>query len=167
MKIFKIIQYIVTGFLFLIIVLLVISALPITGDYSFLIVRSGSMEPGISTGDLIIIKPFQEYKVGDIISFGRNNKTNDSVTHRIYSIETIDGKINYTTKGDANNAPDQIAVTQQDINGKVILDVPWFGYIIDFAKKPLGFVLIIIIPALVVIFDETKKIVKIMKKKNG
>ncbi len=167
MKIFKTIQYIVTGFLLLAILLLLVSIFPITGNYSFLIVRSGSMEPSISTGDLIVTKPFKDYEVGDIISFGRQNKTNDSVTHRIYSSTVINGEINYTTKGDANNAPDKKSVLKQDIDGGVIVTIPWVGYVVDFARKPLGFILLIILPALLVVFDEVRKIIKMIKKKDA
>jgi len=39
------------------------------------------------------------------------------------------------------------------------------GFAVDFAKKPIGFVLIIGIPAIVIISDEIKKIYDETKKK--
>ncbi|MEK9181901.1 MAG: hypothetical protein AAB786_02660, partial [Patescibacteria group bacterium] len=51
-----------------------------------------------------------------------------------------------------------------DIHGKVLLDVPYFGYIIDLARKPLGFIVLIILPAVIVIFDEGAKIFREIKK---
>jgi hypothetical protein len=50
--------------------------------------------------------------------------------------------------------------------GKVLFDVPFAGYAINFARKPIGFAIIIIIPALVIIGDEVKKIISEIKKKS-
>ena len=76
-----------------------------------------------------------------------------------------DSQPRYITKGDANNAPDQEEITKREIIGKVLFSVPYLGYAVDFAKKPLGFSLIIIIPASIIIFDEIKKIFGEIKKK--
>ena len=56
-------------------------------------------------------------------------------------------------------------VQKKDVLGKVLLDVPFAGYAVEFAKKPIGFALIIIIPALVIISDEIIKIIKELKNK--
>lgn len=55
-------------------------------------------------------------------------------------------------------------MSRENILGKVKLSVPFVGYAIDMAKKPLGFAVIIIIPALILIFDEIKKIIQEIKK---
>jgi len=47
-----------------------------------------------------------------------------------------------------------------------LLSIPYLGYAVDAAKKPLGFALIIIVPAVLIIFGEVKKIVEEIKK-NG
>lgn len=49
---------------------------------------SGSMEPTIPTGSLIISKPVAQYQVGDIVTFKSPNAKNslDRTTHRIYDI---------------------------------------------------------------------------------
>jgi signal peptidase len=79
-------------------------------------------------------------------------------------MKVIEGKPQYITKGDANNAPDQKVVLKKEILGKVLLDIPYLGYAVDFIKKPLGFALIILIPAGIIISDEIKKIFKEIKK---
>ena len=113
-----------------------------------------------------MIKPEKDYKVGDIITFGRYTRTKAPTTHRIYKIDNQGPEPLYITKGDANNAPDFKKIRKSEILGKVILSIPYVGYAVDFAKKPVGFALIIIIPAGVIIGDEIKKIyVEIKKKK--
>lgn len=166
-KIFKYIYYIIVAFIVLTVVLLVISVFPITGNIKFMIVKSGSMTPEIKQGSVVMVKPVQDYKIGDVITFGPYTKTKAPTTHRIYDIKLVEGESIYITKGDANNAPDQREIKKSDILGKVLLAVPFVGYAVDFAKKPVGFILIIGVPAALIIFDEVKKIVKESKKKNA
>lgn len=165
MKIFKIIYYIFLVFIVAVALLLIVSVFPITGNYKLMIVQSGSMEPAIKMGSIVVVKPASEYKVGDIITFGPVTKTKAPTSHRIYDIKVVDGNPVYITKGDANNAPDQREITKREIIGKVLFDVPYLGFAVEFAKKPLGFALIIIIPAAIIIFDEIKNIFQEMKIK--
>ena len=167
MKPFKIIYYTFITFIAVIAILLIVSVFPITGNYKLMIVQSGSMTPAIKMGGLVLVKPADEYKIGDVITFGPSTKTKAPTTHRIYDVRVIEGKISYITKGDANEDPDQNEVQERDILGKVLFSVPYVGYAVDFAKKPLGFGLIIIVPAAVIIFDEAKKIYEEVKKKKN
>lgn len=155
---------------FFIIAVFVIGALLLTtlfktpGNYQVKIVKSGSMEPAIKTGSIIAIKPSAEYKVGEIITFGKDDKKNIPTSHRINATRMEQGKMLYTTKGDANNAPDGKEISQNEIIGKVIFKMPYLGYVLDMAKKPIGFILLVGIPALAIIYDEVIKIVKEVKK---
>lgn len=160
MKFLKVSYYIFLGFLTLIALLLIISVVPITGNYKIMTVLSGSMEPEIKGGSIIIVKPYSDYKIGDVITFGPRNETQTPTTHRIYDIKVVGGSPVYITKGDANNAPDQKEVNKSDVLGKVLFSVPFMGYVVDFVKKPIGFILIIIVPAAIIIYDEIKKIWK-------
>ena len=162
---YKIIYYGVLGFLGLIAVLLVVSVLPISGNFKVLTALSGSMEPEIKTGSIVVVKPVSEYKIGDIITFNSASKGGVPTTHRIIEMKVNEGAPIYITKGDANNAPDTREITEKDIVGKVLLNVPYMGYAVDFARKPLGFMLIIGIPAVAIIGDEVRKIIKEVKKK--
>lgn len=161
MKISKIIYYIFIVFIAVIAVLLIVSVFPIPGNYKILVVQSGSMEPEIKMGGAAIVKPATDYKIGDVITFGPMSKTRAPTTHRIYDIRINEfGEPRYITKGDANNAPDQREIQKGEIIGKVLFSVPYAGYVVAFARKPLGFMLIIIVPAAIIIFDEVKKIWK-------
>jgi len=164
MKIFKIVYYIFLGFIAIIAVLLIVSVLPITGNFKVKIVQSGSMSPEIKMGSIVIVKPADDYKIGDIVTF-QTTGSKESVTHRIYDIKVVGGEPRYITKGDANNAPDQREVSKREIIGKVLIDIPYLGYVVSFAQKPVGFALIIIVPAGLIIFDEARKIYAEVKKK--
>ena len=165
MKIFKVFYCICIAFIGIIVISLIISVFPITGNYRVMIVQSGSMAPAIKMGSIVVVKPTDDYKIGDIISFSGAAKTKAPTTHRIHDIRVVGGNVLYITKGDANNAPDQREIQKREIVGKTLFSIPYLGYAVDFAKKPLGFAFIIIVPAAVIIFDEIRKIYGEVKKK--
>ena len=167
-KFFKIIYYALMAGIIAIAVLLIVSIFPITGNIETKIVLSGSMEPAIKTGSIVVIKPEDNYKIGDIITFGKDTKKDIPTTHRIIKMRASSGEILYRTKGDANGGPDGNETNKKSVIGKVLFSIPYLGYILDFAKKPLGFILLVGIPAGIIIIDELKKIwmeVRKIKKK--
>lgn len=120
-------------------------------------VQSDSMRPAILTGDLILTFPVTEYHEGDVITF-QDRDRDIVVTHRIAAIARNGATLTYTTKGDANEDIDTNPVLYGDIYGKVSLRLPYAGYVTAFARTVPGFVLIVIIPALLIIGHETKTI---------
>lgn len=144
--------------------LLVAAMFPIPGNYKIKIVMSGSMEPAIKTGSIVVIAPAEHYAEGDIITFGEESKDRVPTTHRIVGIRAVSGEYRYATKGDANDDPDMAEVAPATVIGKVLFSIPYAGYIIDFARKPVGFVLLIVVPATAIILDELIKVFKEVKR---
>lgn len=138
------------------------------GNFQVKIVQSGSMEPTIPTGSIVIIKPQPDYGEGSIITFGEDSQSDVPITHRVIGVNDAG---DFITQGDANDDPDPLPVSKRDVIGEVIIHIPYLGYVIDFARKPLGFVLLIVIPAFVVIVDEIiiifKEVARIRKKKHS
>src|SRR3989344_3631168 len=137
--------------------------LPINGTKS-LIVRSGSMEPAINTGDLVIVRPAQNYKSGEIIAFKDPVKQSITVTHRIAGVKTQNGKIFYETKGDANEEADFNLVPAQNVIGKASYGIVGIGKLFAFSKTKAGFLSLAIIPAGFVILLEAVNIIKEVRK---
>lgn len=135
------------------------SIVPIPGHISIKIVKSGSMEPSIHVGSIVVIKPENRYQVGDVITFGADTQTQIPTTHRIIAIGAENGATMFTTKGDANEDPDANRTPLSEVQGKVQFTVPYAGYVLDFAKKPMGFTLMIAIPAAIIIVDELMRII--------
>lgn len=156
--VFNIAYYLFVAGIVLIALLLLATTMPIPGNFKAKIVQSGSMEPAIRTGGLVIIIPASSYQVGDVITFGKDTKTQIPTTHRIIEVEDEGISQRFITKGDANEDADPTATRLSDVSGKVIFSVPYLGYVLDFAKKPLGFILLVGIPAGIVIVDEIMKI---------
>jgi|SRR3989344_202328 len=154
----KIFEYIITAAILFVALLVLSSVLPVPGGVKTYVVRSGSMEPTIKTGAVIVGRPAETYKVGDIITFTHGRETTPT-THRIVEVSNNQ----YFTKGDANEDPDGVAIRKSDIIGKVLFDIPYLGYAIAAAQKPIGFAALVILPALIIILDQVTKIVREVK----
>ena len=130
------------------------------GQYEIKIVKSGSMEPAIPTGSIVMVRPSHTYNVGDVITFGKDTKAQIPTTHRILSTRTENGRTVFETKGDANEEADPVTVYESNVIGKVAFHMPYAGYVLDFARQPIGFTLMIGIPAAVIILDELIRIIQ-------
>lgn len=138
--------------------LFVVTLMPIPGNVKVKVVKSGSMEPAIHTGSIVAIKPEASYKVGDVVTFGKDTKTQIPTTHRIVSIQGEGDSRTYTTRGDANDTADQVTTHFKDIEGRMIFTIPYAGYALAFARTKLGFFLLVGVPALLVFLEEGRSI---------
>lgn len=104
---------------------------------AILVVLTGSMEPTIKSGEMIIIKEQIDYNVDDIVTYKEDR--NFFVTHRI--INKYENK--YETKGDNNNLVDE-PIDKDQIEGKVIYHSKVCGFFILYLLKPITLIVIII-----------------------
>lgn len=105
-------------------------AVPMPFGVGAAVVLSGSMEPELSVGDLLIVAKRDSYAIGDVVVF-QDGRT--AVTHRIVSISAD----HVVTQGDANNIQDAPIALEQ-IKGEVALAIPFLGYAVNIIKTPLG-----------------------------
>lgn len=108
---------------------------PMPLGFGMSVVLSGSMEPELSVGDMIIVVPRDAYAIGDVVVF-QSGRT--AVVHRIIGIEGEE----VITQGDANNAPDD-PISLSVVRGKVVFTVPFVGYLVNLIKTPLGTILLL------------------------
>ncbi len=129
-----------TGVFICTILLLLPIALPRMMGYSTYNVVSGSMEPEIPVGSIILVKPVDclELKEGDIIAFNRENIV---VCHRVVDNNTFEGKL--STKGDANDTEDFGILTYSDVIGLVEHHYPVLGSIGAYVSTASGKLLIV------------------------
>ncbi len=113
-----------------------------------LVVKSGSMEPTIPTGSMVLIRtiPAADVQVGDVVAVERPDRTR--VTHRVVEILPQGATTALTLKGDANDDVDPEPVVAQEA-GEVVLSIPSIGRVSAFfASAKGGFVLGCIVTAL-------------------
>lgn len=113
-----------------------------------LIVLSGSMQPVIMPGDVVVNREqaTDKYEIGDVVTYLEGNI---SYTHRIIGEE--EGL--FVLKGDNNNIADE-KVADSQLIGKVILIIPKIGLGILYLKTLPGFVIMIILLLLFIYGEE-------------
>ncbi len=87
------------------------------------VVRSGSMEPTIKVGDVVLILRKNNYLPREVVLYRRGGKF---ILHRLVSQEN--GL--WQTRGDANPTADLSLVTPSQIIGRSILIIPYLGRLI-------------------------------------
>lgn len=143
MKIKNIISNLLIIFIILIILNICYSKIILKEDLikifgkSFLIITSGSMEPEISSGELIVISKEKQYLKDDIVTY--IDKDNSFVTHRIVNINEND----FISKGDFNDVVDDLN-SNLNIKGKVIYHSKIWGFFVLYILKPLVIIYIIL-----------------------
>ena len=126
--------------------------IPTVMGYAPMAVVTDSMNTGksdaIKAGDMVVTKKTNVDKlaVGDIIMF-KNNQS--AIIHRIVGYNEATNT--FTTKGDANNTEDLDPVQKKNIIGKYMLRVPKVGDLILFSRTPLGMLICIGIPILMLL----------------
>jgi signal peptidase len=159
-KLLSIISNVILVLLLIIGIFVGVTLLPIKNNFKILAVMSGSMKPTIEVGSLAVIRPANDYKVSDIITFNQPNTTSkkETTTHRIQSISEKNGGKAYTTKGDANNSSDSQTIVGDQIVGKYLFSIALLGYLLSYLKTLPGLIIIIVIPATIIIYEEVRKI---------
>jgi len=103
------------------------------GPYEYMTVATGSMEPAISAGDVIVIKKGapEAVALNDVITFYPYEGSLTRVTHRVVAI----AQEGFLTQGDANDERDENPVTPPMYIGEVVLTIPLIGKLMS---KPSG-----------------------------
>lgn len=132
---------------------------------------SGSMEPNIKVYDVVIsrkVKSPKDIKVGDVITFISTSSISKgmTITHRVIEIVETEKGVAYRTKGDNNLSPDTAPAEYNNVLGKVFLRIPQLGRIQSFIGTQSGWLIIIVIPALIIIISDILKIFKLTGVKN-
>jgi signal peptidase I len=92
---------------------------------------------------------------GDIIVFSSTRASSELIVHRAIAKEERDGKWYFQTKGDGNSGPDspQPSVPEDNVEGKVVMRIPWIGRVALFMRNSSGIYIIIILIIILVIVE--------------
>ena len=127
---------------------------PSIGGHFPMIVLTDSMLPLISSGDLIFcvtVEP-EDVQVGDVISFFDPMGSGTAVvTHRVLEIMEKDGELSFRTKGDNNNAEDQVAVPEKNLVGLYQSRIPGAGNIAMFMQTTAGLIVCVVLPIVLLV----------------
>ena len=179
-KIFRALSYVFLVFLFLVAIFLIFyittSAIAKKNGtkppISMYTIVSPSMEPTIMVYDVIVNvnpKSDDELPEGTIITFYSDaiDTGGYTVTHRIYKKYFYNNVVYYETKGDNNSAQDVGRITFGNIVGKYLFKIPGLGKLQFFVTSKVGWILIVLIPAVIIIISDILKLIKARKIKEN
>lgn len=137
--------------------------------FSLYTIISPSMTPNINVYDVIVdvrVDNPEDIEIGDVITFYSDSPElhGGTITHRVISIiKDSEGNYSYQTKGDNNLVEDSTTVPYDKIVGKVALRIPQLGKVQFFLASSYGWLLLIMIPALYIIFKDINRLIKMKK----
>ncbi len=132
------------------------------------VITTGSMEPEIKVGDIVIGKNFtpgDTLNIGDVITFvGQSGEMQGKfVTHKIIDISGEGNSRTVTTQGVANNVADA-PFSEQHIQSIVVHKTVVLPFVYKVITNPVGFVALVILPLVAMIVSEVVSIVKQVKQ---
>ena len=120
------------------------------------IVVSGSMEPLIHTGSVVVTtRSVDTVECEDIVLYKLDDM---NVIHRVVEVNE-DGT--FVTKGDHNESKDFKDVSYDQIIGKYLFTIPYLGYVIVMLRSNIPAVI-----GIVIIFEIMNKLMKTRRNKN-
>ncbi len=175
-KLFNIFVWIVVAFTVLVMIFTIVSVNTFNRNdrdvfgYKAYIVRSDSMSAtDFSAGDLVIVKEVDPttLREGDIISFISQDPQyfGQTVTHKIRTaVYSEKGENGFITYGTTTGVEDTAMVTYPYILGKYQFSLPKVGYFFDSLKSPMGYVLFILLPCLLLIGYQGLNCIKLFRR---
>jgi signal peptidase I len=163
-------------------------SIPYDGADNFWLSIEHPFDRTLSIGDIIVVQGINikdlktNYPNSDIIVF-HSPIDGELIVHRIIATETVNGVTYFQTKGDGNGYPDTWpktptsgldpwdsnnppGVPQNLVVGKVIMRIPWLGWITLFMRgNPVGLPIIIAIILLLVVLEFIIPVIRDSSKK--
>lgn len=143
---------------------------PTVFGYTIFRISTGSMEPELMIGDVILDKVVDdetEISVGDVITFeGGSQFDGKLVTHKVIKAPYTDenGNTMLQTHGIANEL-DDTPISIDQVRAKMICKIPYIDTLYNLFLSPCG-LLIMILLIILVFIDEIINIVKILSGRN-
>jgi signal peptidase I len=123
---------------------------PLGGSATYVSTFGTSMEPGLTAGDLAILRPADDYRVGDVVAY-ESAGLGTTVMHRI-----VDGDAEgFLMQGDNNSWLDEEKPSSAEVMGRLWLHVPQGGKAIAALRSPS--VLVLVAMAAVTVLLATRK----------
>jgi signal peptidase I len=116
----------------------IFAPIPMGGNAAYIIVNGISMEPNFHRGDLVVVKPFSQYHVGDAIVYRNQGLGGKNVFHRIIELN-LD---RYVLKGDNNSWIDTYQPAGEEVIGKLWFHIPRGGQVLEKVRTPIGMALL-------------------------
>ena len=115
----------------------------IGGSMAYLAVRGTSMEPTFAAGDLVVTRSASAYAPGEVVAYrqpGGDSGNRAVVVHRVVA---VDGN-RLVLRGDANELPDAVRPTEDDVVGRELVVIPGAGRVLAALGSPVVGTLLVV-----------------------
>ena len=141
----------------------------IFGHKLYIVLSDSMSATDFDAGDLIVVKETdpRTLRAGDIIAFTSRGKENygETIAHKIRRVALDeDGNPGFVTYGTTTGEDDDTVVSWSDIHGKYRMHLPKVGSFFAFIKTLPGYLLLILLPFLILIFFQGASCVKLFKE---
>lgn len=133
--------------------------------YKVFAVYTPSMQETYPVGSVVIVDHTlaEDIKPGDAISFVANEDYL-VVTHRVVEKHENAAEPYFITQGDSNNSADSGRVYFKNLIGRVVLCIPYLGYLFFLVNK-IEYKILLVVVLIVVIVSANVLIIKQVKKR--
>lgn len=148
----------------------ILNYVPFIAKYEHFSIATGSMEPIINIGDVVIIDSSinpEDLEEGQIIAFYEDifdNGTEEIVVHYLDSITVVDGERVYKTRPAINDRLDPWELNDEDILGIHVATIRNIGSFLMFAQSSMGRIILVV--DLVVVYLVVELLSDSKKKKD-
>jgi signal peptidase len=133
----------------------------VVGADNSYVVLSGSMQPTIEAGDVVVVAetPPEKIEAGDVLAFDRIEGDDKRTTHRVVEVVERDGERYFRTKGDANEEPDAHLVPADAVIGTIQFTIPEVGRLFSVANSDAGVLAFVAVPGFLLVASELWELV--------
>jgi signal peptidase len=133
-------------------------ALPLALGGRPLTVLSGSMEPTLSAGDVVVVQRVEpdDVRAGDVVTY--RSPGGDLVTHRVRRVRRLAGRYEFVTRGDANNASERWTLQPDGQLSRSVYRIPLAGRVLARTSSPAGRLGLVVAPLLLLGAWEIRRI---------
>ena len=124
--------------------------------YRFYVVVTDSMSPELEVGDVILSKSVnpETIEVGDVVTFVGNTGTQNGliITHKVIEAPYYDEDNNgyITTQGVRQFSPVDAPVPLENVKAVMVRKMVVLGYLFNLLRRPIGFIILIFIPLMLI-----------------
>jgi signal peptidase I len=134
---------------------------PSLAGFTFYVMQDDNLNPDANPGNLAVVRSTDVTSVslGDIINYKLPVAPNATATQRVVEINREDG-LKFVTSGDGAGAVQTTVVPAEDVLGKVLVSIPFYGTMVDYVQTSQGLIMLIFVPGVIIIIYQLVKIIR-------
>ena len=129
--------------------------------FTFYVMQDDDLNANVNPGSLAVVRSTDVTSIsrGDIINFRTPVSPGATNTQRVMEINREEG-LKFVTSGDGAGAAQTTVVPAEDVLGKVIVSVPFYGKMVDYVQTSQGLIMLIFVPGVIIIIYQLIKIIR-------